>query len=182
MASLRETSLSSERLVNGVLLKANRDAVELPDGSQSVREWIDHPGAAAIVPLFPNGHTLLVRQFRFAPRRTFLEVPAGKLDRTDEPPREVAARELEEETGWRAATFESVGSLYPCIGYSNELIHLFVARDLKQGTQNLADGEFVEVVKKPFEDVVAQARRGKLKDMKTATALLLAHAHVHDPA
>jgi len=100
MSNLNETQLSSEQLVDGVLLEAFRDEVRLPDGDTSVREWIDHPGASAIVPVFEDGHTLLVRQFRYPPRRTFLEVPAGKLDKPGEDPEDVAARELEEETGW----------------------------------------------------------------------------------
>ena len=104
MADLTETPLRSEPVYDGALLKAYRDKVELPDGKTSVREWIDHPGASAIVPIFEDGQTLLVRQFRYPPRRTFLEVPAGKLDTDEEPPEDVARRELEEETGWRIAT------------------------------------------------------------------------------
>lgn len=180
MSDLSETSLSSEQLVDGVLLTAFRDEVRLPDGETSVREWIDHPGASAIVPLFEDGRTLLVRQFRYPPRRTFLEVPAGKLDEPGEDPEEVAARELEEETGWRANRFERIGAAYPCIGYSNEVIHVFAAYDLVRGSQSLAEGEFVEVVEMPLDEAVARARSGELKDMKTVTALVYAAAHVNE--
>lgn len=180
MSDLTESSLSSEQLVDGVLLEAFRDDVRLPDGSTSVREWIDHPGASAIVPMFEDGGTLLVRQFRYPPRRTFLEVPAGKLDEPGEDPEEVAARELEEETGWVANRFERIGAAYPCIGYSNEVIHVFAAYDLERGTQALADGEFVEVVEMSFDEALARARSGDLKDMKTITALVYAAAHVND--
>lgn len=180
MADLTETPLSSEQLVDGVLLKAFRDEVRLPDDETSVREWIDHPGASAIVPLFDDGRTLLVRQFRYPPRRTFLEVPAGKIDEPGEDPVDVAARELEEETGWRAGRFEHVGAAYPCIGYSSERIHVFTAYDLERGTQTLADGEFVEVVEMPFDEALARARRGDLKDMKTVTALVYAAAHMNE--
>lgn len=181
MRDLTETPIRSEQLVDGVLLRVFRDDVELPDGEASVREWIDHPGAAAVVPLFENGKTLLVRQFRYPPRQTFLEVPAGKIDR-DEPPEEVARRELEEETGWRAHRFERVGSAYPCIGYSNEVIHFYVARELEQGEQDLGAGEFMDVVPMPFEEAVAKARGGELQDMKSITALLYAAAHVSNAA
>jgi ADP-ribose pyrophosphatase len=174
---LTEKPLSSDHLIDGHLLSAYRDDVRLPDGGTSVREWIDHPGASAIVPLFEDGRTVLVRQFRYPPRRTFLEVPAGKIDRPDEDPAEVAARELEEETGWRANRFEHVSSMYPCIGYSNEVIHIYAAYDLTPGTQDLADGEFVDVVEMPFADAVQQARAGVLQDMKTVTALLQVDAH-----
>jgi ADP-ribose pyrophosphatase len=177
MADLTEEPLSSEQLVDGALLKAHRDRVELPDGNESVREWIDHPGAAAIVPIFEDGSTVLVRQFRYPPRRTFLEVPAGKLDGANESPDEVAARELEEETGWTAGRFERLGSAYPCIGYSNERIYFYAAYDLERGEQSLADGEFVEVVSMDLDEAIRRARDGALKDMKTVTALLYADAH-----
>ena len=180
MSDLTEHSLSSEQLVDGVLLSAFRDEVRLPNGDTSVREWIDHPGASAIVPVFEDGGTLLVRQFRFPPRRTFLEVPAGKLDAPDEDPVEVAARELEEETGWRADRFEKIGAAYPCIGYSNEFIHVFAAYGLTRGEQALADGEFVEVVEMPLDEAIARARGGDIKDMKTITALVYAAAHVNE--
>ena len=174
MADLTETPLSSEQIVDGVLLKVFRDEVRLPDGRESTREWIDHPGASAIVPVFEDGRTLLVRQFRYPPRRTFLEVPAGKLDEPGEAPEDVARRELKEETGWRAGRFEHVGSAHPCIGYSSEAIHIFTAHNLDRGTQTLAEGEFVEVVEMGFDEALDRARRGDLKDMKTITALVYA--------
>jgi ADP-ribose pyrophosphatase len=180
MSDLTESQLSTEQLVDGVLLEAFRDEVRLPDGNTSVREWIDHPGASAIVPVFEDGRTLLVRQFRYPPRRTFLEVPAGKLDEPDEDPAEVAARELEEETGWRAERFESIGSAYPCIGYSNEIIYVFAAYGLERSEQDLAEGEFVEVVEMELDEAVRRARKGEIKDMKTITALVYAAAHVNE--
>ncbi|ABC46130.1 hydrolase, NUDIX family protein [Salinibacter ruber DSM 13855] len=180
MSDLTEAQLSSEQLVDGALLKAFRDEVRLPNGQTSVREWIDHPGASAIVPVFEDGRTLLVRQFRYPPRRAFLEVPAGKIDEPGEAPADVAARELEEETGWQAGRFEHVGTAYPCIGYSNEQIHVFTAHDLDRGTQALADGEFVEVVEVDFETALARARHGDLRDMKTVTALVYAAAHLNE--
>lgn len=173
---LTETTESSEQLLDGKLLTVYRDTVRVPSGDTSVREWIDHPGASAVVPLFDDGRTLLIRQFRYPPRRAFLEVPAGKLDVAGEDPLEVAARELEEETGWKAGHFEHLGSLYPCIGYSNELIHFYLGTDLREGTQDLGDGEFVEVLTMPFEEATALARMGGVLDMKTAMALLLADA------
>ena len=161
-----------------MLIKARRDVVRLPDGNESVREWIDHPGASAVVPLFDDGSTLLVRQFRYPPRREFLEVPAGKIDIAGESPEDVARRELEEETGWRAGRLESLGSLYPCIGYSNEIIHFYVAHDLQPGTRSLSQGEFMENVRMPFNRAVSEAKAGKIIDMKSAVALMMAAARL----
>lgn len=176
MHSLEEKTLSSTAVYDGVLLKVRRDKVCLPDGHTSAREWIDHPGAAAVVPLFADGGTLLVRQYRYAPRRTFLEVPAGKLDVAGEGPEVVAARELREETGFRAGRLTSLGALYPCIGYSNEVIHFFLAEALTEGRAEPSAGEFLEPVRMPFVEAVERARRGALADMKTVAALLMADA------
>lgn len=178
MSDLTETSLSTELLVHGHLIKAHRDQVRLPDGTTSIREWIDHPGASAVVPILPDGRVVLVRQYRFPARRTFLEIPAGKLDGPGEDPVDAARRELEEETGWRAGTLEHLGSLFSCIGYSNEVIHLYLCRDLEQGTQALAEGEHVEIVLMPFGEALEKARAGMLEDMKTVAALLLAASRV----
>lgn len=174
---LIETTLRSEQLVDGKLLKVFRDEVRLPDGTAGLREWIDHPGAAAVVPLFEDGTTLLVRQYRYAPRQAVLEVPAGKVDHDGERPEAVAARELEEETGWRAGRLVPLGAFFPCIGYSNERIHFFLAEDLVQVGQRLDGGEFLDVIAMDFEEAVARARWGDLLDMKTVVALLLAEAH-----
>lgn len=178
MQHLNETKLHSEQLVDGRLLKVYRDRVRLPDGGESVREWIDHPGASAVVPLFADGSTMLVRQFRYPPRRTFLEVPAGKIDRLGENPAEVAARELEEETGWRADSFSRLGALYPCIGYSNEVIYLYLAEGLTKGRRDLSEGEFMDVVAMGFSEALELVAGGEIVDMKSATALLYAEAYL----
>lgn len=177
MKDFTEETRSSEQLVDGTLLKVFRDEICLPDGAESVREWIDHPGAAAVVPILADGTTLLVRQYRYAPRQHFLEVPAGKLDAEGDDPGEVAARELKEETGWTARRLTRLGSFFPGVGYSNEEIHLFLAEDLAAGEPEPGEGEFLEVVRLPFEEAVARARRGALRDLKTVGALLLAAAH-----
>ncbi|PEN14557.1 NUDIX hydrolase [Longibacter salinarum] len=177
---LTEEQISSDELVDGVLLNVYRDKVRTPDGESSVREWIDHPGASAIVPVFEDGSTILIRQFRYPARRTFLEVPAGKIDRPDEDPADVAARELEEETGWKADTFDHLASSYPCIGYSNEVIHFFLATGLTRGEQDLSDGEFVDVVQMPIEKAIRLAKNGELRDMKTVTALVYAAARLSE--
>jgi ADP-ribose pyrophosphatase len=173
-AHLREEKLANERVFSGVLLQVNRDRIQLPDGKESIREWIDHPGAAAAVPYFEDGSTILVRQYRYAVGRVFLEIPAGKCDKAGEPPEAVAHRELEEETGWRAGRLEGLGAAYPGIGYSNECIHLYLARDLTQGERSLDTGEFLDLVRMPLLQCVEWAFNGKLEDMKSALAIQLA--------
>jgi ADP-ribose pyrophosphatase len=172
--NLVETPKDREELVRGVLLTAYRDTVTLPDGSESVREWVAHPGASAVVPLFEDGSTLLVRQFRYPPRREFLEVPAGKLDVEGEPPEDVARRELIEEAGFDAARLTPLGPTYPCIGYSDEVIHLFLAEDLTPASGDLEPDEFLEPVRMPFDEAVAMAHRGEILDAKSAVALVRA--------
>ena len=175
---LEEHFLSRETLVEGIMLTVHRDTVRLPDGEQSRREWIEHPGAAAVVPLLPDGRVVLVRQFRYPPRREFLEVPAGKLDHEGEAPSELAGRELQEEAGYTAGRLTPLGKTYPCIGYANEVIHLFLAEDLTPCAMDAEDDEFVEPVILAFADVVAMAERGELLDAKTEVAILRARAEL----
>ncbi len=175
---LTETLKDRELLVDGVLLKAYRDTVRLPDGGESVREWVEHPGASAVVPLFEDGTTILLRQYRYAPGREFIEVPAGKIDKPGENPAEVALRELQEEAGYTAETLTPLGETYPCIGYSNEVIYLFLAEDLSKASAETEHDEFVEPFRLPFDEAVAMARRGEILDAKSAVALLRADAVV----
>ncbi len=178
MTDLSEVKLHSEQLVDGRLLQVYRDTVRLSDGTESIREWIDHPGASAVVPIFEDGTTLLIRQFRYPPRRTFLEVPAGKIDVDGEDPQDVADRELEEETGWRANSFVPLGALYPCIGYSNEIIHFYLAEDLEKGERNLSEGEHIEVVPIGFDEALELVASGEIVDMKSVAALLYAKSYI----
>jgi ADP-ribose pyrophosphatase len=180
MPDLAEERISTEELLDGVLLNVHRDTVRLPDDSDAVREWIDHPGAAAVIPIFDDGTTIVIEQHRYAAGKTFLEIPAGKLDHASEDPEDVAARELEEETGWRAGQFTRLGALHPAVGYSNELIHYFLAEDLERGEQNLEEGEFVEVREMPFADVIERAHANKVQDMKSFSGLMMAERHLAD--
>ncbi|HEX8299136.1 MAG TPA: NUDIX hydrolase [Rubricoccaceae bacterium] len=173
---LTEQSLSTEPVFDGALLHVRRDRVRTPSG-ESVREWITHPGAAAVVPLYADGTTVLIRQYRFPPRREFLEVPAGKLD-PGETPEVAAARELAEEVGLQASDWTPLGPTYPAIGYSDEVIHLFLAEGLDDAPGTADDDEHVVPVRMPLAEAAAQARRGEIADGKTALALLLAEAVV----
>lgn len=173
---LIEEEIESETVFDGALLHVLRDRVRLPDGEEATREWIDHPGAAAVLPILPNGNVLMVRQYRYASRRLFIELPAGKFDEKGEAPDAVAARELEEETGWKPGRLHPVGKAYACIGYSNELIHFYVADELAKGARNLEDEEFLDVLELPLDDVFRMVEEGEIDDMKTVAGLYFAHA------
>jgi ADP-ribose pyrophosphatase len=174
MKSLEERRLASESVFRGQLLDVYRDVVLLPDGNEGVRERIVHPGAAAVVPVLPDGRVVLVRQFRYALDREFLEVPAGKLHGPGDDPERAAMRELEEETGWSCDRLEPLGAFHPAIGFSDECIFLFMARSLHLGAARPDADEFVEVVYLPFEEALQRITSGAITDMKTALALRLA--------
>jgi ADP-ribose pyrophosphatase len=168
---LTEHFLSGERVFDGGLLKVQRDVVRLPDGAEATREYIRHPGAAAIVALFDDGRVLLERQYRYAQRREFIEIPAGKLE-PNEPHLDTAKRELLEETGYTAAHWRHLGVLHTAIAYTDEAIELYLARGLTQGAAKLDAGEFLETLLVPFDDAIAMVRDGRITDVKTVAGLL----------
>ena len=172
LKDLSEKPLSSELVFDGRLLKVRRDLARLPDGSEATREYIRHPGAVAVVPLFDDGTILLERQFRYPHGRDFIEIPAGKLE-PGEPQLETAQRELMEETGYTAAEWKRLGTIHTAIAYTDEAIGLFLARKLtKAGMQRLDAGEFVETLIVPFDEALAMVRDGRITDCKTVSALL----------
>ena len=172
MKDLTEHFVSGERVFDGVLLKVHRDVVRLPDGSQGVREYVKHPGAVAVVPLFDDGRVLLERQFRYPHHREFIEVPAGKLE-PDEPHLETAKRELLEETGYSAGEWTRFGVMHTSIACMDEAIELFLARKLKkERAPQLEAGEFVETLIVPFDKAIAMVKDGRITDSKTMAALL----------
>lgn len=175
-----EKKLSSRVAFRGGLLQVNEDEVELPDGGKARREYVVHPGAALIIPLFDDGAVLLERQFRYPASNHFYELPAGKFD-PGEAPLDTAKRELLEETGYSASDWRALGPLFPCIGYSNERIELFLARKLEfRGAQQLDEGEFLETLRLPLSEAVEWVRRGRINDVKTMLGLLMAEKVVRE--
>ena len=158
-------------MFDGNLLKVHRDTVRLPDGSEGQREYIRHPGAVAIVPLFEDGSVLLERQFRYPNRREFIEIPAGRLE-PGEPHLETAKRELLEETGYAASDWTRLGVIHTAIGFSDETIELFLAKGLEHRGAQLDAGEFLEVLRVPFEEAIAMIRDGRITDAKSVIGLL----------
>ena len=168
---LLEHGLSGTQVFRGHFLDVRRDAVRLPDGATSHREYIVHPGAVMIVPLLDDGRLVVERQYRYPLGRVMLEFPAGKLE-AGEPPFACAVRELAEETGYCAREWARAGILHNAIAYSTEGIEVWFARGLTRGEQRLDAGEFVEVVALSADDLDALAARGELTDAKTLIGLL----------
>lgn len=168
---LVEHCLESEEVYPGGFLRVHRDRVSLPDGQESWREFIRHPGAVVIIPVLDSGELLFERQFRYPLGRVFLELPAGKID-PGEDILATAQRELLEETGHVAAHWRHLGVMHPCIGYSDERIEIFLARGLQQTAQQQLDhNEFLELTALSLADTAQAIQRGEITDAKTVTAI-----------
>jgi ADP-ribose pyrophosphatase len=172
--------IASERRYTGRIITLDLDTVGFPDGSQGRLEMIRHPGASAVVPILddpgqPDPRILLIRQFRHAADGFIWEIPAGRLD-DGETPEFCARRELEEETGMRAGSLEPLTTVYTTPGFTDERIHLFLARGLEEGTHSRETDEFVELHPTPWSEVREMIRRREIMDGKTLIALLYAAA------
>lgn len=163
---LKETRIDGELAYEGSFLQVTRDRVALPDGAQTHREFIRHPGAVVILPLFDDGTVLLERQFRYPLGQVFVEYPAGKID-PGEDPLACARRELQEETGYSASDWQFVCTIHNAIAYSDEHLDLYLARGLTEGEAKLDDGEFLETFRASVPEMLEMIRRGEVTDVKT---------------
>ena len=169
---LREERLRSEKIYRGRILDVSKDTVLLENGTEAIREVVHHPGGACVVPLTSDGCVLMVRQFRYPHHAETLEVPAGKLEYGEEP-LQCAVRELKEEVGGEADVLEPLGSLYPTPAYDEEVIYMYLARQLKEThAQSLDEDEFLDVIRMPLGDAVQMVMDDRIKDAKTQIALL----------
>ncbi|MCY7316510.1 MAG: NUDIX hydrolase [Rubrivivax sp.] len=168
---LIEHRTGGRMLLSGGFLEVRRDDVRLPDGSTATREFVQHPGAVAIIPLLDDGRRVLVRQHRYPVAKVLLEWPAGKLD-AGEDPLHCAMRELREETGYSARQWALAGDIHNAAAYSSETIRLYFARGLVAGNQVPDVGEFVETVCLTEAQLLALDLRGELPDVKTLVGLL----------
>lgn len=149
----------------------NLEEHSLPDGRKGTYEIVRHPGGAAVLPILADGRVLLIRQFRPAAGGWVVELPAGRLEEGEEPAA-TAGRELEEETGYRAGGLEPLGSVLSSVGFCDERIHLFVARDLTAGECRREPDEAIELFALPLQEALAQIAAGAIDDAKTQLALL----------
>lgn len=170
-----EKTISSEDIFNGVLLHVLRDNVELENGVKSVREFILHPGAVAVVPVTDDNKIILVEQYRYPIKQKLLEIPAGKFDSPGENPLECAERELKEETGYEAKEYVYLGYIHTTPGFSNEIIHLYLALNLKRGDSNPDEDEIINVYTEDFNDVMKKCINGEITDAKTIAGILKAY-------
>lgn len=156
----------------GAITEIYEDTISLPDGRTEKWDLVDHVGAAAVVAVRDDGKILMVRQWRNPNQEEMPEIPAGKLDARDEPTELAAARELEEETGYRAGSLERLITFRPTVAYSSERIDIYLATQLTKGEQHLDDDEFLNVELWSAEDVVRGIYDGTIEDGKTIAGVL----------
>ena len=168
---LIEKQISSKNVFDGVLLHVYKDDIELPNGNPAVREYIKHQGAVCVVPVTDKMEIVAVKQYRYPIGRVTIEIPAGKLDKGEEP-LEAAKRELSEETGVECADIEYMGALYPSVAYTDEIIHIYLAKNLVYGEAHTDEDEFLNVEKIPLTTFVEMVMNGEIQDSKTMAAIL----------
>ena len=168
-----EKTLQCEDKYRGRIIYVHRDVVALPDGSEAVREIVEHSGGVGVLPVDEDGTCWCVRQYRYAFGTHLLEMPAGKLE-PGETPLECAVRELSEETGFTAAEYSYLGALYPSPGYCRETLHIYLATGLTRGKAHLDKGEFLDVEVYQLDELYEMVLRGELPDAKTAMAVVKA--------
>lgn len=167
---LAEETVSRELVYSGRFLNVRRDVARLPNGATSTREFVMHPGAAAMVAIDDQDRILIERQFRYAPGRVYVELPAGKRD-PGETTFETAKRELVEETGYRAHRWAHLTRIHPAIGFADEVMDIYLAKDLEKVERNLDDEEFVEIEWVSFGWLMDELRAHRLLDVKTQLAV-----------
>ncbi|WP_114813470.1 NUDIX domain-containing protein [Paraburkholderia kururiensis] len=163
---LYERCVESTTIHNGKFLTLKCDTVELPDGKHATREYVQHPGAVMVIPMFDDGRVLMESQYRYPIGKVMYEYPAGKLD-PNEGALACAKRELREETGYTAREYIYITRIHPIISYSTEFIDIYLARGLTEGERNLDDGEFLELFTATVADLSEWVRTGKITDVKT---------------
>src|SRR6266571_787934 len=164
----------TRRIFKGRVVTLDIDTVTLPNGATIELEMIHHPGAAAVVPMKEDGTVILIRQYRHAAGGYIYEIPAGKLH-PGEDPKLCAARELQEEIGYRADSLVLLTSILTTPGFTDEVIHIYKGTVLTKGKQDLDHDEVIEIVEVPIEKAIAQIKDGTIKDVKTIIGLQMVY-------
>lgn len=162
--------MQSKRIYTGMIVNVNVDTVTLPNGLTVDLEVVRHPGAAAVVPMKDDGRVVLIRQFRHAAAGFIYEIPAGKLH-PGEDPAACAARELEEEIGYKAGKLELLSSIFTAPGFTDEVIHIYQATGLMIGQQQLDHDEVLEVIELPLLEAIGMIESGAIRDAKSIVGL-----------
>ncbi len=170
---LDEKTLSVEEIYNGKIIRVTKEKVELENGEISFREIVHHSGGVCVLPIDEDGNIYFVKQFRYPYKAVLLEVPAGKREEGEDP-LTCGARELKEEIGASAEKIVSLGKLYPTVAYDTEIIYMYLATGLSFGDTHLDDGEFIDIVKMPFEKAYKMVLDDEIPDAKTQIAILKA--------
>ena len=168
--SMAESSLERQTVFEGKFLKVRRDLARLPDGATATREFVMHPGAAAMVPIGGDERILVERQFRYAMGQMYVEIPAGKID-AGETSIQTARRELLEETGYEAQQWAFLTRIHPAIGFSDEVMDIYLARDLSLRERAMDVDEFLEIEWVTLGWMMDELRAGRLPDVKTQIAV-----------
>lgn len=168
---LTEKTVDSREVFKGRIIRVRLDTVRLPNGKESTREVVEHPGGVGILAIDGEGRVLLVRQYRYALGQVLTEIPAGKRE-PGEPPFVTAQRELQEEVGATADTWTELGTLIPSPGCYGETLYLYMAQDLHFGATHPDEDEFLEPLRVPLDEAVRQCMDGTLTDAKTVAAIL----------
>lgn len=172
---LHEETLAVEKIFKGIVVDLTRDTVLLENGATSTREVIHHNGGVCVVPITDEGEIIFVKQFRYPFNSVLTEIPAGKLEK-GENPRVCGIRELKEETGAEAEEFIYLGCLYPTVAYNTEIIHMYLAKGLSFSEQKLDEDEFLDVIRIPLDEAYKMAMYNQLPDSKTQLAVMKAYA------
>ncbi|MBQ2841860.1 MAG: NUDIX hydrolase [Clostridia bacterium] len=168
---LFEKTAEKNYIYNGKIINVRRDMAELPNGKLSVREVVEHNGGVCVAAITEKNELIFVRQFRYPYMEVILELPAGKLEKGEDP-FEAGKRELEEETGRVAAKYHDMGKFYPTPGYCGEIIHLYAAEELTETQMHPDDDEYLEVERIPLEKAVDMVVSGEIRDGKTIALIL----------
>lgn len=165
------SKVTEEQIYHGRIFDLAREIHRLPDHREGSFEIVQHPGGAAALPILADGRVLLIRQFRPAARGYVLEIPAGRLE-PGEDGASCVERELQEEIGYQAGIIEPLGTIYSSIGFCNEQLHLFIARELRKTATAHEPDEFIEPVSMGLEEALRRLRAGEIPDAKTQICLL----------